>query len=104
ILTWKQLYDLSAIPDHLIVVGSGVTGAEFASAYRHLGAEVTLVSSRDQVLPGEDSDAAAVIEGAFKRSGMTVLSKSRAESVDRDGDEVVVTLSDGREVRGSHCL
>lgn len=104
ILTWKQLYDLSAIPDHLIVVGSGVTGAEFASAYRHLAAEVTLVSSRDQVLPGEDSDAAAVIEGAFKRSGMTVLSKSRAESVDRDGDEVVVTLSDGREVRGSHCL
>src|SRR5699024_6907214 len=54
ILTWKQLYDLESVPEHLIVVGSGVTGAEFASAYRHLGAEVTLVSSRDQVLPGED--------------------------------------------------
>lgn len=104
ILSWKQLYDLPAIPEHLIVVGSGVTGAEFASAYRALGSEVTLVSSRDQVLPGEDSDAAAVIEKAFKRSGMTVLSKSRADKVERTKDGVLVTLSDGREVRGSHCL
>ena len=104
ILTWTQLYNLSAIPDHLIVVGSGVTGAEFASAYRALGSEVTLVSSRDQVLPGEDVDAAAVIERVFKRNGMTVLSKSRAESVVRSGDGIVVTLSDGRTVEGSHCL
>jgi pyruvate/2-oxoglutarate dehydrogenase complex dihydrolipoamide dehydrogenase (E3) component len=86
------------------VVGSGVTGAEFASAYRALGSEVTLVSSRDQVLPGEDVDAAAVIERVFKRNGMTVLSKSRAESVVRSGDGIVVTLSDGRTVEGSHCL
>jgi pyruvate/2-oxoglutarate dehydrogenase complex dihydrolipoamide dehydrogenase (E3) component len=104
ILTWTQLYNLSAIPDHLVVVGSGVTGAEFASAYRALGSEVTLVSSRDQVLPGEDVAAAAVIERVFKRNGMTVLSKSRAESVVRSGDGIVVTLSDGRTVEGSHCL
>ncbi|MEB0014733.1 FAD-dependent oxidoreductase, partial [Glaciimonas sp. Cout2] len=62
IFTWTQLYSLRAVPEHLIVVGSGVTGAEFASAYRALGARVTLISSRDQVLPGEDADAAAVIE------------------------------------------
>ncbi len=104
ILTWTQLYNLSAIPEHLIVVGSGVTGAEFASAYRALGSEVTLVSSRDQVLPGEDADAAAVIERVFKRNGMTVLAKSRAESVVRSDSGVVVTLSDGRTVEGSHCL
>ena len=104
ILTWKQLYDLQTLPEHLIVIGSGVTGAEFASAYRILGAEVTLVSSREQVLPGEDSDAAAVIERVFKRSGMNVLSKSRAETVTRTEDGVLVTLSDGREVAGSHCL
>ncbi|RWZ46337.1 NAD(P)H-quinone dehydrogenase [Labedella phragmitis] len=104
ILTWTQLYNLSAIPEHLIVVGSGVTGAEFASAYRALGSEVTLVSSRDQVLPGEDADAAAVIERVFKRNGMTVLAKSRAESVVRSGSGVLVTLSDGRTVEGSHCL
>lgn len=104
ILTWTQLYDMPAIPEHLIVVGSGVTGAEFAGAYMNLGAKVTLISSRDQVLPGEDSDAAAVLEKVFKRGGMTLLSKSRAEKVENVGDRVVVTLSDGRTVEGSHCL
>ncbi|QLD12536.1 NAD(P)H-quinone dehydrogenase [Microbacterium oleivorans] len=104
ILTWTQLYDMKSLPEHLIVVGSGVTGAEFASAYMNLGAKVTLISSRDQVLPGEDVDAAAVIEKVFKRGGMTVLSKSRAEKVERTDDGVVATLSDGRTVEGSHCL
>ncbi|MFT7764820.1 NAD(P)H-quinone dehydrogenase [Clavibacter tessellarius] len=104
ILTWTQLYTMDSVPEHLIVVGSGVTGAEFASAYTALGAKVTLISSRDQVLPGEDADAARVIEDVFTRNGMTVLSKSRAESVVRDGDRVVATLSDGRVVEGSHCL
>ncbi|MBM7504118.1 NAD(P)H-quinone dehydrogenase [Agromyces aurantiacus] len=104
ILTWTQLYHLKQVPEHLIVVGSGVTGAEFASAYRALGAKVTLISSRDQVLPGEDADAASVIEKVFKRNGMKVMNKSRAESVVADADGVVATLTDGREVRGSHCL
>ncbi|MBF4561645.1 NAD(P)H-quinone dehydrogenase [Microbacterium sp. VKM Ac-2870] len=104
ILTWTQLYDMKSLPEHLIVVGSGVTGAEFASAYMNLGAKVTLISSRDQVLPGEDADAAAVLEKVFTRGGMTVLSTSRANSVERSGDGVVVTLSDGRTVEGSHCL
>ena len=63
ILTWEQLYTLAELPEHLIVVGSGVTGAEFASAYTALGSEVTLVSSRDRVLPGEDADAAAGARG-----------------------------------------
>ncbi|WP_067246143.1 NAD(P)H-quinone dehydrogenase [Microbacterium resistens] len=104
ILTWTQLYGMKALPEHLIVVGSGVTGAEFASAYMNLGAKVTLVSSRDQVLPGEDQDAAKVLEKVFKRGGMQVLSKSRADRVERTEDGVVVTLSDGRVVEGSHCL
>ncbi|QMU95835.1 NAD(P)H-quinone dehydrogenase [Microbacterium esteraromaticum] len=104
ILTWTQLYDMKALPEHLIVVGSGVTGAEFASAYMNLGAEVTLVSSRDQVLPGEDEDAAKVLEKVFTRGGMQVLSKARAESVQRTEDGVLVTLADGRTVEGSHCL
>jgi pyruvate/2-oxoglutarate dehydrogenase complex dihydrolipoamide dehydrogenase (E3) component len=104
IFTWTQLYNLQGIPDHLIVVGSGVTGAEFASAYTALGSKVTLISSRDQVLPGEDADAARVIEDVFKRNGMTVLSKSRADSVVRTEDGVIATLSDGRTVEGSHCL
>lgn len=104
ILTWTQLYDLDELPEHLIVVGSGVTGAEFASAYRALGTEVTLVSSREKVLPGQDEDAADVLEFVFRNKGMNVLSRSRAASVTRTDDGVEVVLADGRRVEGSHCL
>jgi dihydrolipoamide dehydrogenase len=104
ILTWQQVYDLPALPEKLIVVGSGVTGAELAHAYLGLGGDVTLVSSRDRVLPGEDADAAEVIEGVFRRRGMTVLDRSRAQSVERSGDGVIVHLQDGRTVEGSHCI
>jgi dihydrolipoamide dehydrogenase len=104
ILTWTQLYDLAELPEDLIVVGSGVTGAEFAGAYQALGSQVTLVSSRDRVLPGEDEDAARVLEEVFQRRGMRVLSRSRAASAVREGDRVTVTLEDGRTVQGTHCL
>ncbi|WP_188838005.1 NAD(P)H-quinone dehydrogenase [Flexivirga endophytica] len=104
ILTWQQIYDLTELPEKLIVVGSGVTGAELAHAYLGLGCEVTLVSSRDRVLPGEDADAATVIENVFRRRGMKVLNRSRMAAARREGDEVVVTLEDGRDVRGSHVL
>lgn len=104
IFTWTQLYTIDTVPEHLIVVGSGVTGAEFASAYTALGSKVTLISSRERVLPGEDEDAARVIEDVFKRNGMTVLSKSRAASVKVTKTGVIATLSDGSTVEGSHCL
>jgi NAD(P)H dehydrogenase (quinone) len=104
ILNWRQLYDLPELPPELIVVGSGVTGAEFASAYQALGSQVTLVSSRERVLPQEDADAAVVLEDVFRRRGMMVLSRSRAAAVKRTRDGVVVTLEGGRTVRGSHCL
>ncbi len=104
IFNWTQIYNLTELPKALIVVGSGVTGAEFASAYNGLGSHVTLVSSRDQVLPGEDADAAEVLESAFQRRGMTVLSRTRAETVERTDDGVRVKLNDGRTIEGSHCL
>jgi dihydrolipoamide dehydrogenase len=104
ILSWTQLYDLTELPERLVVVGSGVTGAEFAGAYQALGAQVTLVSSRDRVLPGEDADAAAVLEEVFARRGMTVLSRSRAVAVERTADGVRVQLQDGGSVEGSHAL
>ena len=104
ILTWEQVYDLTEMPEKLIVVGSGVTGAEFANAYLSLGIDVTLVSSRDRVLPGEDADASAVLEEVLTRRGMHVLGRSRMQSVTRRGDIVTVTLTDGRTVEGSHCI
>lgn len=104
ILNWKQVYNLTELPEKLIVVGSGVTGAEFASAYDELGVDVVLVSSRDKVLPGQDEDAADVLQEVFEGRGMEIMSRSRATAARREGDEVVVSLQDGREVRGSHCL
>jgi dihydrolipoamide dehydrogenase len=104
ILTWQQIYSLPALPEHLVVVGSGVTGAELAQAYLGLGSRVTLVSSRDRVLPGEDADAATVIEDVFRKRGMDVLGRSRMASVSRTESGVVVRLEDGREVEGSHAL
>ncbi len=104
ILSWEQVYCLEEVPEHLVVVGSGVTGAEFACAYQALGARVTLVSSRERVLPGEDPDAAQVLEDVFERRGMTVLRRSRAQAATRTRDGVLVTLADGRTIAGSHCL
>ena len=104
ILTWEQLYGLDELPERLIVVGSGVTGAEFASAYKALGSDVVLVSSRDRVLPGEDADAAEVLEEVFRRRGMTVMGRSRAAGVERTDSGVVVKLQDGGTVEGTHCL
>jgi len=104
ILTWEQLYELDELPTRLIVVGSGVTGAEFASAYQGLGSKVVLVSSRDRVLPGEDEDAARVIESVFERRGINVMSQTRAISASRTKSGVVVTLNDGDKISGSHVL
>ncbi len=104
ILSWRDVYELDRLPEELIVVGSGVTGAEFASAYQAIGAHVTLVSSRERMLPSEDDDAAALVEEVLVGRGMTVLPRSRAATVRRTGDGVLVTLTDGRVVEGSHAL
>ncbi len=104
ILTWRQLYDLHTLPEHLVVVGSGVTGAEFVNAYTELGVKVTVVASRDRVLPHEDPDAARVLESVFAERGVTLVKNARAASVTRAGDGVLVTMADGRTVSGSHAL
>jgi NAD(P)H dehydrogenase (quinone) len=103
ILDWRDVYDLEEMPQHLIVVGSGVTGAEFASCYLEAGIPVTLVSSRDRVLPGEDSDAAEVLEQVFQSRGGK-LERGRAAAARRTEKGVTVELTDGRTVEGSHAL
>ncbi|OBK17330.1 NAD(P)H-quinone dehydrogenase [Mycobacterium asiaticum] len=104
ILTWRQLYDLKELPEHLIVVGSGVTGAEFVHAYTELGVQVSVAASRDRVLPYEDADAAAVLEESFAERGVQLFKNARAESVKRTDAGVLVTMTDGRTVEGSHAL
>ncbi|HET9876699.1 MAG TPA: NAD(P)H-quinone dehydrogenase [Mycobacterium sp.] len=104
ILTWREVYDLDTLPEHLVVVGSGVTGAEFVNAYTELGVEVTVVASRDRVLPHEDADAAMVLERSFAERGVTLVKNARAASVTRTDTGVLVTMTDGRTVPGSHAL
>jgi pyruvate/2-oxoglutarate dehydrogenase complex dihydrolipoamide dehydrogenase (E3) component len=104
ILDWRQLYDLPELPEHLAVIGSGVTGAEFASAYTEMGVKVTVVSSRDRVLPHEDADAAAVLEEVYTQHGTTVAKHARADRVERTEKGVEVHLTDGRVIEASHAL
>ncbi|MGW4529327.1 NAD(P)H-quinone dehydrogenase [Nocardia sp. NPDC004340] len=104
ILNWRQLYDLRDLPETLVVVGSGVTGAEFVSAYTEMGVQVKVVSSRDRVLPGEDADAALVLEEALAERGVELVKHARADAVERTAEGIVVKLSDGRTVTGTHAL
>src|SRR5699024_7234993 len=104
ILTWRQLYDLTELPTHLVVVGSGVTGAEFVSAFTEMGVKVTMVSSRDRVLPHEDADAALVLEEALSERGVSLAKHARADAVEHHEDGIIVRMSDGRTVTGSHAL
>ena len=104
VLNWRQIYDLPELPEHLAVIGSGVTGVEFASAYTELGVKVTMVSSRDRVLPHEDADAAAVLEDVFAERGTAVVKHARAEKVENVGDGVKIHLEDGRVIEASHAL
>ncbi len=103
ILNWRQLYDLPQLPEHLVVIGSGVTGAEFANAYLAVGSRVTLVSSRERVLPGEDSDAAELLQRVFERRGMDIC-RGRAARVERTATGVLVHLVGGGTMAGSHAL
>jgi NAD(P)H dehydrogenase (quinone) len=104
VLNWRQIYDLPELPEHLAVIGSGVTGVEFASAYTELGVKVTMVSSRDRVLPHEDADAAAVLEDVFAERGTAVVKHARADKVENVGDGVKIHLEDGRVIEASHAL
>jgi len=104
ILTTRQAYPPVDMPDHLVVIGSGVTGVEFTHLFCALGAEVSLIVSRQQVLPNKDPEVAAVLETDFLRRGVKLLKGARATAVERDGDRVTVRCDDGRVVNGSHVV
>ena len=104
VFTSRELYDLTELPERLIVVGSGATGAEYAHAFARFGSEVHLISSRDQILPSEDPDAAAVIEDSFERWGMVIHRKRRAVDMERTADGVRVKIGDDEWVEATHAL
>lgn len=104
VLTTRQSYPPPEIPTHLVVVGSGVTGVEFTHMFSALGSEVTLVVSRQQVLPAKDPEVAAVLEEEFLRRGVHLLKGARASAITREGDTVHIACDDGRSVVGSHVV
>jgi dihydrolipoamide dehydrogenase len=104
VLTTRDCYDLHDVPEHVIVIGSGVTGVEFTHIFEAMGAEVSLVVSRQQILPYRDAEVAAVLEEDFIERGVKLVIGARAESIDVQGDEVAVHCNDGRVIRGSHAL
>ena len=104
ILTTRDCYPPKEIPEHLIVIGSGVTGVEFVHMFSSIGSKVTLVVSRQQVLPQKDPEVAAVLEDDFLRRGVALLKGARAMAIERTGEEVVVRCDDGRVVRGTHAV
>jgi dihydrolipoamide dehydrogenase len=104
VLTTRQAYPPPELPEHLVVIGSGVTGVEFTHMYSALGAQVTLVVSRQQVLPHKDPEVAAVLEDEFLRRGVKLLKGARATSIGRESDKVFIACDDGRAVDGSHAL
>lgn len=104
VLTTRDAYPPPEMPEHLIVIGSGVTGVEFVHMFTALGSDVTLIVSRQQVLPQKDPEAAAVLEEDFLRRGVRLYKGARATGIERDGDVVTVTCDDGRVAVGSHAL
>ena len=104
ILTTRHCYPPRIFPKSITVIGSGVTGVEFVHMFSSFGAEVTLVVSRQQVLPAKDPEVAAVLEDDFLKRGVKLLKGARATVIEREGDDVVVRCDDGRVVRSSHAV
>ncbi|MEA3075097.1 MAG: hypothetical protein QOF60_5 [Actinomycetota bacterium] len=105
ILLTRDAYPPPELPSHLVVVGSGVTGVEFVHMFSSYGCDVTLIVSRQQVLPGKDAEVAAVLEEDFIARGVRLYKGARAVGIEREGaSEVVVRCDDGRVARGSHAL
>ncbi len=109
ILTTRDCYPPKQFPSSITVVGSGVTGVEFVHMFSSFGSDVTLVVSRQQVLPSKDPEVAAVLEEDFLRRGVKLLKGARATAIERergaDGtDQVVVRCDDGRVITSTHAV
>jgi pyruvate/2-oxoglutarate dehydrogenase complex dihydrolipoamide dehydrogenase (E3) component len=104
VLTTRDAYPPPEMPEHLVVVGSGVTGVEFVHMFRSFGSEVTLIVSRQQVLPQKDPEVAAALEDDFIARGVRLYKGARAIGIEKEEGAVTVVCDDGRQARGTHVL
>ncbi len=103
-LTTRDAYPPSSLPEHLVVIGSGVTGVEFVHMFKSFGSDVTLIVSRQQVLPLKDPEVAAALEADFLARGVQLLKGAKALRGTVSADGVTIECTDGRIVSGSHAL
>jgi len=104
VLTTRDAYPPKELPSHLVVIGSGVTGVEFVHMFQSFGSKVTLIVSRQQVLPQKDPEVAAVLEEDFLGRGVRLYKGARATAIERTEEGVRVVCDDGRVAEGSHAL
>ena len=104
VLTTRHAYPPPSIPEKLVVIGSGVTGVEFVHMFKSFGSDVSLLVSRQQVLPNKDPEVADVLEESFAERGVEMLMGARASEIEPTDSGVVVRCEDGRVVEGTHSL
>ena len=97
-LVWTYFEALAAtqFPKSLLVIGSGAIGIEFASFYRTMGAQVTVVEVLPQILPVEDAEIAGIARKQFEKQGMKILTGAKVTKLDKKADSVTATIDDGK--------
>ena len=103
----ERLLDLETLPEHLLIIGGGYIGMEFAQIFRRLGSEVTVLQRTAQVMPREDPDVAAALQTILENEGIRVLCKAEATQVTQENDRVRVHVRVGAETKnlaGSHLF
>jgi pyruvate/2-oxoglutarate dehydrogenase complex dihydrolipoamide dehydrogenase (E3) component len=101
------MMDLDELPHHLVIVGGGAIGIEFAQMFRRFGSEVTIVEATPRLVANEDEDVSAAIHGTFEREGIAIRLNAKCIAFSKRGEETVanVDCTDGTpEVIGSHVL
>lgn len=104
IITSDEALNLKDVPKSLLIVGGGVIGCEFGQFFRALGTEVTIVEMFDQLLPLEDKDVAKQLQRQFKKDKIKVMTGVKIEKCEIVDNEVVATLSNGKEVKAEKAL
>jgi dihydrolipoamide dehydrogenase len=102
--TNREVTGMKAVPRRLLILGGGAVGVEMAQAVRRLGGEVALVEMMEHLLPREPAPLGTALGEVLHRDGIDVLLTASARSARRDGDDFVVELDDGRELRGDRLL
>ena len=96
IWTYFEAMKPEAMPKSLLVMGSGAIGIEFASFYRTMGAEVTVVEVLPQILPVEDAEIAAHARKRFEKQGIKILTGAKVTKVEKGANSVTATIDDGK--------